>query len=427
MKDLLSQPLRLPCGATLRNRLAKAPLTEGLADTHNRASERLVRLYRRWAAGGAALLVTGNVQCDRRFLERPGNVAIDHNDGIEQLKAYAAAGTCAGNHLWMQINHPGRQAGFTFGLTPLAPSAVALNMPGKPSEPPRAMTEEEILDVVRRFAHVARVARDTGFTGVQIHSAHGYLLSQFLSPISNRRVDAWGGSLENRARALLETVRAVRKSVGADFPVAVKLNSADFQKGGFDNDECLQVVRWLGQEKIDLLEISGGNYEQVSMLGLGEGTSHSPGARESTRQREGYFLDYAKRIRPVATMPLMITGGMRSRAAMVDALAAGGLDVIGIGRPLCVDPELCHKLLKGEVEAGTSFERQLKLDPAALGADADPAAAHLIEVFGNLGWFCLQLIRMGDGKDPDTGMGVLDAFKAYQANETATAEALQAG
>ena len=426
MQQLLSQPLTLPCGAVLSNRIAKAALTEGLADGMHRATDRHARLYRQWSQGGAGLVITGNVQVDRLHLERPGNLVIDGNGGLAQLRAYAAAGTVAGNHLWMQINHPGRQTPKELNGAPLAPSAVPLNLVGEKFAPPREMTEAQILDVIRRFAHVAGVARDTGFTGVQIHAAHGYLLSQFLSPLANRRTDAWGGPLENRARALLEVYRAIRKTVGKDFPISVKMNSADFQKGGYDSEECLDVVRWLAREGVDLLEISGGNYEQLQMLGHGEvEVADGRVLRESTRRREAYFLEFAEKIRPVSKIPLMITGGFRSRQAMADALESGALDVIGLGRPMCVDPAVPRKLLEGTINATAAQERSLRLDPAEVGFEADRATLDLIEAFGDLGFYCLQLIYLGNGKPVDTDMSCFQAFVRYQENEAATLAALE--
>ena len=415
MSDLLSQPLKLPCGAILSNRLGKAPLTEGLADEHNRATERLVRLYRRWSEGGAGLLVSGNVHVDRRYLERPGNVAIDGNGGLEWIKAYAKAGTSGGNHFWMQINHPGRQGAVTRDGTFPGPSAIPLKVPGRPPFETRALTEEEILEIIRRFAFVATTARECGFTGVQIHSAHGYLLSSFLSGLSNTRTDAWGGSLPNRARALLETVRAVRKAVGPDFPVSVKLNSSDFQKGGFTNEESVEVVRWLGQEKIDLLEITGGNYEELPWL---------EDVKPSTKRREGYFLDYAKRMQAVATMPLMITGGMRTRAGMEEALRTGGMDVIGLGRPMCVDTDICKRLLAGQAESAVSYEGALPVDPLVIAAGATPAEAKALEMWTNLVWFFVQIWRLGDGLEPKRDMTALEAYRIYRDTEDRQAAAL---
>ena len=220
------------------------------------------------------------------------------------------------------------------------------------------MTGDEIIDVIARFAHAAKVSREVGFTGVQIHSAHGYLLSEFLSPRVNQRTDEWGGSLENRARLLLETIKAVRAATGPDFAIAVKLNSADFQKGGFTNEECLKVVEWLNTAGIDLLEISGGNYEQPKMAGLdGLEPASDEKVRASTRAREAYFIDYAAAIAKVAKMPLMVTGGFRSRAGMEEALAAGAAQVIGIGRPLCGDPLAVKRLLNGETQALPAYEK----------------------------------------------------------------------
>ncbi len=309
--DLLAQPFTLPCGVTLPNRLAKAAMTEGVADAKQRATDRLNTLYRRWSEGGSGLLITGNVQIDREVLERPGNVVIvpeteQDSVAMARLQAWAAAGTVNGNQLWMQINHAGRQSPRYVTRQPVAPSAVKLDLMGNYASP-RALTEGEILGLIQRYAHAARVAQKTGFTGVQIHSAHGYLLSSFLSPITNQRNDAWGGSLANRARFLLETVRATRAAVGPNYPVAIKLNSDDFRQGGFSHEECLQVVAWLNDLQVDLLEISGGTYEQPKLLGhTGRSDSiktETVAVRTSTRQREAYFLEYAAAIRQVATMP----------------------------------------------------------------------------------------------------------------------------
>jgi 2,4-dienoyl-CoA reductase-like NADH-dependent reductase (Old Yellow Enzyme family) len=248
MNDPLSRRLVLPCGAVLGNRLCKAAMTEGIADAFLRATPAHERLYRTWSEGGAGLLITGNLQVDRTDLERPANVAIDRTEprtydaeARDRLRRWAQAGTGAGNHLWVQIAHAGRQTPRYVTTRPVAPSAVHLDLLGNYARP-RALTEAEIVDLIQRFAHAATVVRECGFTGVQVHGAHGYLISSFLSPVTNLRTDAWGGSLENRARFLLETVRAVRRAVGRDFPVSVKLNSDDFRKGGFSHADCLRVV-----------------------------------------------------------------------------------------------------------------------------------------------------------------------------------------
>ncbi|MGI4814388.1 MAG: NADH:flavin oxidoreductase/NADH oxidase family protein [Janthinobacterium lividum] len=406
----LGSPLTLPCGVVLANRLAKAALTEGLSDAHNRATERHCRLYRRWSHSGAALLITGNVQVDRRYLERPGNVAIDGNGGLEALQAYAAAGTEGGRcHLWMQINHPGRQAPAFVSPVALAPSAVALDRPGFAQ--PQAMSATDIQDVIARFARVATIARDVGFTGVQVHAAHGYLLSQFLNPLANRRDDEWGGSLENRARLLRSIVHAVRAAVGADFPVSVKVNSSDFQQGGFTPEECLQVVGWLHADGVDLLELSGGNYEQVSMLGLNPS--------QSTVRREAYFLEQADSLRSAFPGPLMVTGGFRSRQAMQAALRSGAMDMVGLGRPLITAPTSAGALLRGDIETLPSEERGFVVQYAdAAQRGGKPLSAFL------QGWYATQLLELGDGREPDSGLDPHAAYARYVENEMRAAAVL---
>lgn len=410
MMQPIAEPLNLPCGARLSNRLCKSAMTEGLADTLNRATESHARLYRRWSHGGAGLLLTGNIQVDRWHLERPGNVAIDGNDGFDALAAYARAGTEAGNHLWAQISHGGRQTPRIVNPEPMAPSAVAIDMPDLPgfaTGVPRAMTEAEVLDVIDRFERAARVTQDAGFTGIQIHSAHGYLLSQFLNPLVNRRSDAWGGSLENRARLLLEIVRRVRAAVGESFPLSIKLNSSDFQKGGFTNAESAQVVEWLNDEGVDLLELSGGSWEQPSLIGM---TFHADqgvdAPKESTVKREAYFIDYAARVRRIAKMPIMVTGGFRSAAAMNAALDAGELDVVGVARPMVADPECLKPLLDGRA-----------LEIIRPEATLDPAHGQ--------SWHYVQLFNLGAGRDVDPNLAGPDASARLLDNEAQAAFALE--
>lgn len=423
MTTTLPDTLELPCGATIRNRVAKAAMTEGLSDTANRATPELSALYRRWAGGGAGLLLTGNVQIDHTCLERPANVVVEGPQSDAQLAAlknWSAAGTANGAQFWMQISHAGRQTPVTINPTPLGPSDVPVNMPGKMFGTPRAMTEEEILAAVKGFAHAAGIARKTGFTGVQIHAAHGYLISEFLSPDVNTRQDDWGGPLENRARILLETVRETRKAVGKKFPVAVKLNSADFQQGGFSHGEAVQLARWLDGEGVDLLEISGGTYEQPRMAGIEGGaadSSKSEPRRPSTIAREAYFLEYARDIRAVFGGALMVTGGFRTRAGMNAALAAGACDLVGLGRPMCSDPDVAGKLVAGTVEAADEYEKTVRLGPGFLSDTSPFALIRGINGWGRQGWFCLQLVRMGEGLDPDLKMGVFKAVSRFQAFE----------
>lgn len=404
----LASPLHLPNGAVLPNRLAKAAMSEGLADADNRATPRLETLYRRWARSGAGLLLSGNIQVDRWHLERPGNVVLDDESGLPALARMAEAGRSGGAQFWAQISHTGRQVESAINPAPLAPSSVEIDVvrgAGFSFAMPRAMTEGEIEHAIAQFATTARLAQAAGFTGVQLHAAHGYLISQFLSPLANRRTDRWGGMLENRARFLLETLAAVRAAVGPDFPVGIKLNASDFQKGGFTNAECIALVAWLNDSTLDLLELSGGSLEQPKQVGASLKEEGVDGRPASTIRREAYFLEFAGAVRAAAKMPVMVTGGFRSIAAMAAALQGGELDLIGIGRPLIADPQTAAKLLSGE--------RDRAIEPD-------------IGLFHLLPWNNMQLERLGDGLDPDLALSGADALAAFRPLEAAAVERLLA-
>ncbi|MDG3011883.1 NADH:flavin oxidoreductase/NADH oxidase family protein [Rhodococcus sp. D2-41] len=380
----LATPLPLPCGVTLPNRMAKAALSEGLGDKHNGPTARLDRLYRRWSGSGAGLLITGNVMIDRTAIGEPGNVVVEDTRHLAELRRWAESATAGGSRAWVQINHPGRQIPRHLSARPVAPSEIAIAGTGGAFARPRALNHQEILDLVQRFATAARTVVDAGFGGVQVHAAHGYLISQFLSPLTNQRDDEWGGSAQNRRRFLLEVVRATRAAVGPRVPVSVKLNSADFQRGGMTEDESVEVVLELADLGIDLLEISGGTYESTAMMGM-----PAEPAKDSTRAREAYFLDYAERVRSVTdarTLPLMLTGGFRTGGGMTDALESGAVDMIGLGRPLILEPDLPARLLAGTAQASTVRPRRIgiaKLDGAS-----------------DLVWHSTQMWRLADGKEP---------------------------
>ena len=393
---LLAAPLPLPGGAVLPNRLAKAAMSEGLADADNHATPRLETLYRRWARSGAGLLLSGNIQVDRWHLERPGNIVLENESGLPALARMVEAGRSGGAHFWAQISHTGRQVDSAINAEPLAPSSVEIDVirgAGFSFAMPRPMTDEEIAHAVGQFATTARLAKEAGFTGVQLHAAHGYLFSQFLSPLSNRRTDRWGGALENRARFLLETIAAVRAAVGPGYPIAIKLNASDFQKGGFTNAECITLTRWLNSATLDLLELSGGSLEQPKQVGASLKDEGEDGRKTSTIKREAYFLEFAGAVRAAAKMPVMVTGGFRSAAAMAEAVAAGELDLIGIGRPLIADPRAAAKLLSGE--SARAFEPDIGL-------------------FHLLPWNNMQLERLADGREPDLALSGADSVAAFK-------------
>ena len=340
-RSALFSPLPLPCGAVLPNRLGKAAMEENLADAGQLPGATLIDLYRCWSQGGTGLLITGNVMVDGSAMTGPGGVVLEPGVPLQPFRDWAEAAKSGGAQVWMQLNHPGRQTYANLGGKLWAPSAVALDL-GKHSKlfgVPRAMDERDIAELIERFASSAQLAEQAGFDGVQIHAAHGYLLSQFLSPLTNQRSDRWGGSLENRARLLVEVIRAVRARVSPRFAVAVKLNSADFQRGGFDDADALAVLQLLNELPVDLVELSGGSYESPAMQGRT--------ADGRTLAREAYFLEFAAQLAGQARMPLMTTGGIRRRAVAEEVLSQG-VAVVGMATALTVIPDLPARWQAGD-------------------------------------------------------------------------------
>ncbi len=389
----LFSPLPLPNGTELPNRIGKAAMEEQLAGPGQTPSDEIIRLYETWALGGVGLMLTGNVMVDRRALTSAGAVVLEQGADLAPFKRWATAARSGGAQVWMQISHPGRQVMAALGQPGWAPSDIAVDL-GKHSKMmarPRVMTEAEIQDVIQRFATTAKLAEQAGFTGVQIHAAHGYLISQFLSPLVNKRSDQWGGSLANRARLLLEVVKAIRAAVAPGFCVGVKLNSADFQRGGFDAADATEVVRMLGELPVDLVELSGGSYEAPAMQG------DSRDGR--TLAREAYFLEFAADIAKTATMPIMTTGGIRRRE-IAEQVLAQGVAVAGIGTALAMCPDLPKRWRDG-LDVGT-------LAPRITIKDKTLAALATMAVIRR------QLQRVGQGKETLPGANQWFSFIADQ-------------
>ena len=300
MKSITSA-FTLPNGSVLKNRIAKSAMSENFGTRHHAPSQGLIHAYRVWAKGNPGLLITGNVMIDSMALGEARNVVVEDYKHFELLKEWAKSVDGTGVHLWPQINHPGRQAFAAINRDVVAPSAIPLKMgsASKMFKVPTALTEDAIWAIIKRFGNTARILKEAGFTGCQIHGAHGYLVSQFLSPISNVRTDQWGGSLSNRARFVLEVYREIRRQVGVEYPVGIKINSADFQRGGFTEEASMEVIRLLGNEGIDLIEISGGTYEKPAMI--------KGDRKKSTIAREAYFLDYIEKARKLIDTPLLLT------------------------------------------------------------------------------------------------------------------------
>ena len=375
----LFQPLKLPCGITLKNRIVKSAMSDSLGDGTGHPSCEQFRLYQRWAEGGLAASIVGEVQGSAGYAEKPGNLVLNEKSELDHFRELARQGSKNGTQLWLQLGHAGALA-YTPTSTPKGPSA--LDLPGMRCA---ELTINEIHQLPSEFARTARLALLAGFGGVQVHAAHGFLLSQFLSPLFNKRDDEYGGAIENRMRLLLETIEAVRAAVGSDFPIALKLNSSDLLEGGFEEEGALAVVAALDSSSIDLIDISGGTY--------------FPGAK-STLDRAGrgpYFIEFAKRARTVTTRPLMLTGGFKTRTQAEDAVASGAVDIVGLARPLVLEPSL-PALWKMDQKPEPVFPRF---------SDAPEG--------GITAWYTMRLIEIGADKETSVFGDIGLAIRDYEA------------
>jgi len=390
---VLEEEMILPNGSTLKNRIAKSAMSENLSNKNNEPTPLLIEVYKKWAQSGAGLLITGNIMIDSKAIGEPRNVVVENRKNFEILKEWAESVNGTDTHLWAQINHPGRQAMEPINRDLKAPSAVPLKSGGRKDgskKIPIALNESQILAIIEAFGNTAIILKDAGFSGVQIHGAHGYLVSQFLSPYSNIRSDKWGGSLENRARFVIEVYRKIRARVGKSFPIGIKLNSADFQKGGFSEEESMEVVKILSKEGIDLIEISGGTYEAPAMMGK---------RKKSTIKREVYFMDYIEKASKITTTPLMLTGGFRTTSIMKDAIASNQLDIIGIARPFTVYPNIGNEIFNN---SRINFNTKIK----KTGVKGIDGAMNII-------WYESQIKRLGKGKVPKPDLNPWLVFIKY--------------
>lgn len=388
--SVLTAALELPCGVTLPNRIAKAAMSEQLAHRDGTTSDKLRRLYSVWGGSGAGLLITGNMMVSRDALTEPGNVILDDARDLDGIRSWTAGAKAGGAHIWAQINHPGKVAVSPFDRRPVAPSAQRSPVPGYNLRKPRELSAEDLATIVQQFARTAQLAIEGGFDGVQVHAAHGYLLSQFLSPRDNHRTDEWGGDPQRRRRLLLDVIAAVRTTVGPDVPVSVKLNSRDFSRGGLQQGDALDVALALANAGVDLLEISGGGYDAPAMTGVAAG--------QKDRPSEGYFVDFAEQVSAATTMPLMLTGGLRTPGAMKALIEAGTVDVVGLARPMTFVPNYPAHLLQGEVP-------RLPKNPPHLGYR--PLDGYL-----ELAWHNDQLHTIAAGRTPQRHPGVRTLARA---------------
>lgn len=387
---MLYSPFTLPCGAIIPNRLVKSAMSEYLSDSTGKPHKGFDTLYARWAQGGVGLNISGNVMIDSRSREEIRNTVIEDESSLEALTSWATAGQQNRCKLWMQLNHPGRQARSNASTRIVSASDIQIPFLQVVFKKPQPLTEAGIQEIIHRFGNTARIAKKAGFSGVQIHSAHGYLLSQFLSPITNQRTDKWGGSIANRARLLLAVLAEIRKQVGTSFPIGVKLNSADFQRGGFTEEDSLHVIDLLSEAGIDLIEVSGGTYESPAMIGNK--------VKESTRQREAYFAEFIIKARERTKCPLLLTGGFRTKAVMEQALKNNEVDFIGLARPFATIPDLPNQLKNGSLASLPS--EQLTTGVSFLDGLA------VLDVY----WYADQMKRMAKGLSPDPRLNTMGTF-----------------
>ncbi len=399
MSVSISQPLKVN-HQVFKNRIIKGAMSEALATEPGKVTDALIKLYDTWGAGGLGAVITGNVMIDRRAKNEPGVVVVEDESDLKHLQDWAAVGKKHNVVQLVQLSHPGKQCPKGLNQETVAPSAIGFGpQMAALFGVPRALQDSEIRDLIRRFGESARICDKAGFDGVQMHGAHGYLLSQFLSPKHNHRTDQWGGSLENRMRFLIESYKEIRKQTRPDFIVGVKLNSADFQKGGFSEEDSIAVFKALDALGIDFIEISGGTYEAPVMTGT---KKIKPAAKKaSTVLREAYFLEFAEKVRSQVKTVLMVTGGFRTRAGMDAALASGACDLIGIARPLAVETDVADNLLAGrDVKYATK--------PIKTGiAPIDKLA--IMEVV----WYAAQFKTIAMGKVPNPKLSPLGVFLRY--------------
>lgn len=380
----LDTPLTLPGGALLKNRMAKSAMSDSLGDGRGNSTPAQERLYERWAEGGIALSVIGEVQFDPRYPEKPGNLVLGPDADMKALRRLADRAQIQGAHLWPQLGHAGALSHAPVSR-PKGPSP--LNLPGLQSA---GMTLEEVEDLPAHYAQAASRAKEAGFSGVLVHAGHGFLLSQFLSPLFNQRQDAYGGTIEARSRIILEIVEAIRLAVGPGYPVGIKLNSSDMLEGGLAEADALEVIRMLDRTRIDLIDISGGTY--------------FPGAKASsdgTSDGGPYFLDFARRAKSVTSIPLMLTGGFKRRQQALDALTSGAIDIVGLARTMVLDPDLPRNWMHGET-GDPQFPQFASTPPGGVTA-----------------WYTLRMAALGEDRENSFAMDAEEALRLYEERDAA--------
>lgn len=379
--ETLAASLELPCGVVLKNRLAKAAMSDSLGDGAGLPSHQQIDLYQRWALGGVSLSLIGEVQVDHRYPEKPGNLVVQPGIDDALFRQLAAAGSIDSAHIWPQLGHAGALAHDPISR-PAGPSALDLD--GLQCV---ALSSSDIDALPMIYARAAAHAQAAGFSGVQIHAGHGFLLSQFLSPLFNHRSDQYGGPIESRCRLLQNIVQRVRSKVGPEFAISVKINSSDQLDGGLSEDDALVAIALLGDEGVDLIDISGGTY--------------FPGAPASSDRRTAgpYFVEFGHRCRAVTNTPLMLTGGFKTRREAADAVVTGAADIVGLARPMVLDPDLPAKWVHGD---GGDPQFPSFVSPPAGGITA---------------WFTMRLTALATGDEGSFDPALSEAITTYESRD----------
>jgi 2,4-dienoyl-CoA reductase-like NADH-dependent reductase (Old Yellow Enzyme family) len=327
-------------GMNLKNRFVRSATWEGMCEDDGRPTEKLNDCYRDLAAGGIGLIISGNTFIKPEGKQLPGKMGIHTDDFADNMKQLTRTVHEAGGKICIQLVHAGGQADEkVIGTKPLAPSAVeAAQFPGIPKE----MNEQDIADVIQAFGEAAKRSLEYGFDAVQLHGAHGYLINQFLSPLTNQRTDDYGGNTENRCRFLMEVYREVRKVVGDNLPVMIKLNASDNLEGGLQIEDAVYAAKLLDEEGIDAIEVSAGTVVSPAEL--------SPiRTKINVPEKEAFNLALAKKIKEAVQCPVMVVGGFRSYEVAGTTVSEQAMDYVSISRPFIREPGLINRWQGGEL------------------------------------------------------------------------------
>lgn len=383
-KAVLGRPLKLPCGVRLKNRILKSAMSDSLGDGVGNPTAAQMRLYERWAEGGTALSLIGEVQGSPLFPEKPGNLVLMPGADMSAMGALAQRGSVNGTHIWPQLGHGGALAHGPISK-PRGPSP--LDIAGLRCD---GMSAEDIAALPAAYARTALLAKEAGFGGVQIHAGHGFLFSQFLSPLFNHRTDAYGGAVEGRFRILRETIDAVRQAVGISFPIGIRINATDKLVGGLTEQDALEVVRRLDQTSVDLIDVSGGTYFPGAASSSDDASASGP-----------YFIEFARRAKSVTTIPIMLTGGIATRDQAAEVLRSGAADAISLARALVLDPSLPDAWLNGP---GGDPEFPVFVRPPRGGITA---------------WYSMRLTALGEDAEDRFDQSPAQSLELYEARDAA--------